>query len=120
MIPFLLVLRPSLAMEDDENRLPSKVLILLDASKSMELTDEYGDLSRWKNALRILDAPGVVSTLKRLAADKVEIAYYQGAEDLRQFDPQANPTGMRTDMANLDFNSDGVVWPKRRRPSPAM
>src|SRR5215475_2228392 len=30
------------------------------------------------------------------------------------------PTGMRTDMANLDFSSDGVVWPKRRRPSPAM
>ena len=30
------------------------------------------------------------------------------------------PTGMRTDMANLSGNSDGVVWPKSRRPSPAM
>ena len=30
------------------------------------------------------------------------------------------PTGMRTDMANLSGSSDGVVWPKSRRPSPAM
>src|SRR3984885_14120803 len=30
------------------------------------------------------------------------------------------PTGMRTDMANLSGNSDGVVWPKSLRPSPAM
>ena len=30
------------------------------------------------------------------------------------------PTGMRSDMANLLGSSEGVVWPKRRRPSPAM
>ena len=30
------------------------------------------------------------------------------------------PTGTRTDMLNLFCSSDGVVWPHRRRPSPAM
>ena len=30
------------------------------------------------------------------------------------------PTGTRTDMLNLSRSSDGVVWPHRRRPSPAM
>ena len=30
------------------------------------------------------------------------------------------PTGIRTDIWNLSRSSEGVVWPKRRRPSPAM
>ncbi len=30
------------------------------------------------------------------------------------------PIGIRTLMLNLSRSSDGVVWPKRRRPSPAM
>jgi hypothetical protein len=30
------------------------------------------------------------------------------------------PTGMRIDIWNLSGISEGVVWPKRRRPSPAM
>ena len=30
------------------------------------------------------------------------------------------PSGCRTDMANLLRNSDGVVCPNSRRPSPAM
>ncbi len=30
------------------------------------------------------------------------------------------PIGIRTDMSNLSGSSDGVVWPNRRRPSPAM
>ena len=30
------------------------------------------------------------------------------------------PTGIRTLIMNLSRSSDGVVWPKRRRPSPPM
>jgi hypothetical protein len=30
------------------------------------------------------------------------------------------PIGIRTDIANLSGSSEGVVSPKRRRPSPAM
>ena len=30
------------------------------------------------------------------------------------------PIGIRTLMLNLSRSSEGVVWPNRRRPSPAM
>ena len=30
------------------------------------------------------------------------------------------PIGIRTDIWNLFRSSEGVVWPKSRRPSPAM
>jgi hypothetical protein len=30
------------------------------------------------------------------------------------------PTGIRTLIWNLSRSSEGVVWPKRRRPSPPM
>ena len=30
------------------------------------------------------------------------------------------PIGIRTDIWNLSRAPEGVVWPKRRRPSPAM
>ena len=30
------------------------------------------------------------------------------------------PIGMRTLIWNLSMSSEGVVWPKRRRPSPPM
>ena len=33
---------------------------------------------------------------------------------------RTTPIGMRTLILNLSGSSDGVVWPKRRRPSPAM
>lgn len=94
----LLVLRPSLAMVDDENKAPSKLLFLLDSSASMALTDEFNSKSRWDNANRILKVPAVDDALKRLAGDKVEVVYYQGAEDLRPFEPDGQPEGKRTDV----------------------
>lgn len=98
VIPFLLVLRPSLAFEEDDARQPTKLLILLDYSRSMEFTDDFNSRSRWESARRILSHPGVVEALKRLAGEKVEIVYYQGAEDLRPYDPASKPDGNRTDI----------------------
>src|SRR5438045_490370 len=40
------VVRPSLAIQDDEH-IPSKLIIALDASKSMTVTDEVNSRSRW-------------------------------------------------------------------------
>src|SRR5262245_32983167 len=65
-IPFLLVLRPSVAFEEDDTRRPTKLLILLDYSRSMEITDDFNSLSRWDNARRILNFPGVAEALRRL------------------------------------------------------
>ncbi len=94
-----LILRPSLAYTDDELALPSRLLILVDNSQSMTFTDEFNNLSRWDNARRLLSAPAVVSALKRLAAEqRLEVIYYQGAEDIAKFDPQGKADGKRTDI----------------------
>src|SRR6185295_16791557 len=46
VIAFLLVLRPSLATEEEENVIPSRLFFLLDYSESMKITDEFNGLSR--------------------------------------------------------------------------
>ena len=98
VIAFIVILRPSLAVEEEDNVQPSRVFILLDYSESMKITDEFNSLSRWTNARRILDTPAVKDVLKKLTAARVEIVYYQGAEDLRKYDPATQPTGKATDM----------------------
>ncbi len=88
IVAFLVVMRPSFAFQEDEASLPSKLFILSDVSESMKITDEFDNDSRWKNARRILNAPAVTALLKKLGEDKVEIVYYQGAEDLRRLGPE--------------------------------
>lgn len=98
-VAVLLVLRPALAYEEDDNIRPSKLLILLDGSVSMNITDEFNNLSRWDNARRILAAPAVAKSLKALGQEaRVEINYYQGAEGVKPFDPDGKAEGKRTDM----------------------
>lgn len=99
VVAVLLVLRPALAYEDEDAVRPSKLLIHVDASASMNFTDEFNNLSRWDNARRILSAPAVSRALKALGQDaKVEIVYYQGAEDVKPFDPEGKAEGKRTDI----------------------
>ena len=59
VVACLLVLRPSLAMQEDEASLPSKLIILVDYSQSMNVKDEFNDFSRWANGRRLLDVPAV-------------------------------------------------------------
>lgn len=97
-VVLLLCLRPAVA-ELDDAILPSKLIILLDSSESMSLTDELNDKSRWDRARQLLQASGVVERLERLQRQqKVEIVYYQGAEDVGRFDPEGKPLGKRTNM----------------------
>ena len=98
LIAFILVLRPSLATEEEEDTIPSRLFVLLDYSESMKITDDFNGLARWDNARRILKAEAVQEALKKLQAEKVEIVYLMGAEDLRRYEPDALPTGKRTDM----------------------
>src|SRR5690349_2321909 len=64
LVAVILVLRPSLANYKDEDTPPSKLIILVDSSQSMQFLDEFNNLSRWQNAQRILSAPAVTSLLK--------------------------------------------------------
>lgn len=94
-----LIVRPSLAYTDDELSLPSKLLVLVDSSQSMTFTDEFNNLSRWDNARRLLTAPTVTSSLKRLASEqRLEVVYYQGAEEIGKYDPDGKADGKRTDI----------------------
>src|SRR5262245_18120490 len=98
-VAVLLVLRPALASEEDDTIRPSKILIVVDNSASMMITDGFNNLSRWDDARRILSAPAVAKALKALGQDaKVEIVYYQGAEDIKPFEPDGKADGKRTDI----------------------
>src|SRR5262249_9599497 len=99
VVACLLVLRPSLAMQEDEASLPSKLLILVDYSQSMNIKDELADFSRWENARRLLDVPAVKSALTRLSEQqRIEIVYYQAAEEVRKYDPNGAADGKRTEI----------------------
>jgi uncharacterized membrane protein len=98
LITCFLVLRPSYADRDD-SIIPSKLILLIDDSKSMNIGDEFQGKSRWENALRVLSAPAVDALLKRLQNEhKIEMAFYRGSDDIRKFDPAGKAEGPRTDV----------------------
>lgn len=98
-VALLVALRPSLGMQVLEGLEPSRLLILVDASESMNITDDFNGLSRWDNACRILAARPAADALKRLAAEEqIEVVYYQGAEGLAEFKPSEGAQGKRTDI----------------------
>jgi len=112
IVACLLVLRPSLARQDDDVILPSRLLILVDSSDSMNLKDEFNNTSRWDNARRILASDEVVKVLNNLAVnEKIEIVYYQGAEGIARFEPEGKATGKRTDVGGWLHD----LWQKHGR-----
>ncbi|MCI0462935.1 MAG: glutamine amidotransferase [Gemmataceae bacterium] len=98
LVATLVVLRPSFA-DRDKATVPSKLIVLLDDSASMNINDEQAGESRWERARRLLKAPGVESLLRRLQNEqKVEIVFYQASEVVRKFDPTSKALGKRTDV----------------------
>jgi uncharacterized membrane protein len=99
LVACLLVLRPSLAFSEDESALPSKLILLADSSESMNFTDEFDGLSRWKRAHALINSTAVQAALKRLASEqRVEVVYYQGAEDIGPINADGPADGKRTEM----------------------
>lgn len=98
-VALVVVLRPSLARDDEDTSLSSKMLIHLDVSESMNRPDELNNLSRYEHARRLLTSGPSHELLKKLAAErKVEIVYSMGADDVRPLDFPAKPAGKRTDI----------------------
>ncbi len=98
-VTLIVVLRPSLAQDEDDTRLASKLLVLVDVSKSTDRTDEFDNLSRYEHAKRLLTTGPCSELLKRLSSErKVEVVYTMGAEDVRPLDFPFKPTGKRTDI----------------------
>jgi len=98
-VSFWVVLRPSFATQEEDPSLPSRLLMLLDVSESMNQTDEFGNQSRFDHVKRILNAGAVKAMLKKLGADhKVELVYMQGDEEIRPYEASAKADGKRTDI----------------------
>src|SRR5262245_12789614 len=99
VVALIVVLRPSLAQDEDDMRLSSKLFILLDVSASMDRNDEFNNLSRYEHAKRLLTSGPCSDLLKRMSMDrKIEVVYVMAAEDVRPLDFPFKPTGKRTDI----------------------
>lgn len=91
----LALVRPSLAARDNQ-RERSTLLILLDASESMTIKDEFNSQSRWDAMRRTLTR--CEPTLQQLRDEQnVDVQIYSFAENLGTYDPQGKADGKRTD-----------------------
>ncbi len=94
----LLLLRPSFASEQ-EVVTPGRLIILVDSSLSMKINDAPNSSTRWDFARKLLDWPEIKDALARLQKEKqIDIVFYQGAEDIRKYDPAGDAVGKRTDI----------------------
>lgn len=92
----LALVRPSLAARDS-SRERSLLLLLLDASESMTIQDEFNNQSRW-DALRrtVARSEPVIQQLRD--EQNIDVRVYRFAERLADFDPKGKADGKRTAM----------------------
>src|SRR5262249_34467229 len=99
LLAFLTLLRPSFAFRDDL-KLPSTLLIALDASKSMTIRDEGANKSRWAPLQRILAE--CKPQLDRLHdRQNVQVVLSRFADEVADFTPDGLADGPRTDFGRL-------------------
>lgn len=86
------MLRPSLVFTK-KHKHSSKLIVLVDQSKSMRLKDMWMGQSRWEASLKLLeDASADLEAL----ADKVQIQEFQFARDLEELSRGEQPDGEQT------------------------
>ena len=78
---------------------PSKVLLILDRSKSMSAADAEGRPTRWQQANDVLNSSAALRRMRQIAQDeKIEMVKYLGDRELQPFDKDAVPDGSRSDI----------------------
>jgi uncharacterized membrane protein len=99
VIAVVLLLQPALAFFD-EVVVSSRLLVLVDASTSMAVQDEFDGRSRWDQAMHLLRSDSVRAALKTLQDEqRVELIYYQGDAAVAPLEAdKARPAGKRTDI----------------------
>ena len=99
IVTLLLILRPSIAHEDEDTIDPTKIIVVIDGSISMNQSDEFAGRGRFEHAQSVLAAASVQERLRRLADEKkVEVIYYKAAETLERYDPATKAVGKLTDI----------------------
>lgn len=97
-VALLLLVRPFYAQEQEVLN-DGQLLLLIDYSSSMRITDGPNNQSRWETIGQLLEWPEIKEALARLENEKtIKIYRYQGAEDVRTYDAKGQPTGKRTDI----------------------
>jgi hypothetical protein len=97
-IAVLLLVRPFYAQEQEMFN-DGQLVLVLDYSSSMRISDGPNSQSRWDTLVQLLEWPEVKEAFARLEREKnIKIHRYQGAEDVRPFDPKSEPDGKRTDI----------------------
>ncbi|HEY8504457.1 MAG TPA: vWA domain-containing protein, partial [Gemmataceae bacterium] len=107
LVAILTLLRPSLAIEEDP-RLPSRLVILADASESMTVQDEFNNQTRWQALQQVLKrCEPILQELRDEQNIQVDIYRFAGDFDPEKdkYDPDGRADGPRTDfgttLANL-------------------
>ncbi len=96
LLAILALVRPSVAARDSQ-RERSLLLLLLDASESMTIQDEYNNQSRWDALRRTVQRCEPV--LQQLRDEhNIDVRIYRFAEQLADFDPKGKADGKRTDF----------------------
>jgi uncharacterized membrane protein len=96
---FGMMLRPSFAFTQLEGVESTKLLVVIDASQSMNAVEIDGQPSRWDQVTKLWSSPDVKRRLERLRNEqKIEVVQYLAAEELRSDEPGATATGKRTDI----------------------
>jgi len=90
------VVRPSLASREDL-KVPSTLILLVDASRSMNIADEIDNQTRWDAQRRTLARCEPI--LQRLQEQQnIKVHIYRFAEKLEDLDPRGSADGMRSDF----------------------
>src|SRR5262249_9834439 len=88
----------------DQMRVPSWLLVGLDASESMTVQDEVDGQARWNYLMRLLRDPQMTSTLQKLRDDhNINVLFFRFGAETQPFD-LADPgkaDGPRTDTAQM-------------------
>lgn len=99
LIAILTLLRPSLAIEKDP-RLPSRLAIVLDASESMTIQDEFNNQTRWDVLTNVLErCQPIFEELK--AEQNVTVDLYTFGEGVESYSPGVAPDDRRTDFGTM-------------------
>jgi len=96
----LLLLRPSFASEQTAVT-SGKLIVILDYSMSMKITGRSQEQLALGRGRQVLEWPDVKEALDRLQKERQDrVVIYQGAEDIRKYDPASEADGKRTDIAS--------------------
>jgi uncharacterized membrane protein len=98
-LALITLLRPAFAFRDDL-KVPSTLILVADRSASMSVRDEVDNKSRWATLQRALGA--CRDQLDRLRDEhNMTIVLAQFAEEVADYDAEAQPDGQRTDFGRM-------------------